>query len=63
MFESLSGEMQLILVVLVIAVLFIFVFYNSKRNKEKLYNRRSRNFKNNVLEKRKSKESNELGSK
>lgn len=56
MFESLSGETQLILMVIGIAVLFILVFYNTRRNKNKLYNRRKRNFKDNVIHKRKERE-------
>ncbi|WP_161634404.1 hypothetical protein [Aquimarina pacifica] len=55
MFDSLSEEMQLILMIIGIAVLFVAVSWNTKRNKNKLYHRGKRNFKNNYLAKKKKK--------
>lgn len=52
MFESFSEETQLILTVIAIAILFAVVSWNTKRNKNKLYNRSSRNFKKNYLKKK-----------
>ncbi len=52
MFDSLSEETQLILMVIGIAILFVLVSWNTKRNKNKLYGRGKRNFKNNYLKKK-----------
>ncbi|WP_199729941.1 hypothetical protein [Aquimarina sp. AD10] len=53
MFDSLSEEIQLILMVVGIAILFIAVSWNTKRNKNKLYGRKKRNFKKNYFDKKK----------
>ena len=55
-FDSLSNTAQIGLVFAVLAVLFIVVFFNNKKNKEKRYNRRGRNFKENFYNKKKEKE-------
>ena len=60
MFESLSGETQLILLIAGIAVLFLWVVRNSRRNKEKLYKRRGRTFKDNMRQKRWKREGRQL---
>ncbi|SHJ54972.1 hypothetical protein [Aquimarina spongiae] len=52
MFDSLSGETQLILMVIGIAVLFAIVSWNTKNNKRKLYDRDKRNFKKNYFKKK-----------
>ena len=57
-FDSLSNTAQIGLVFAVLAVLFIVVFFNNKKNKEKRYNRRGRNFKENYYNrKRENKDS------
>ncbi len=53
MFDSLSEETQLILMIIGIVVLFVAVSWNTKRNKNRLYNRGKRNFKKNYMEKKK----------
>lgn len=53
MFDFLSEETQLILLVIAIAILFIVVMWNTKRNKQKLYNREQRQFRKNYLKKKK----------
>ncbi len=53
MFDSLSEETQLILMVIGIAILFIAVSWNTKRNKRSLYDRGKRNFRKNYMEKKK----------
>ena len=53
MFDSLSEETQLIFMVIAIAILFATVSWNTKRNKNKLYNRDTRNFRKNYLKKKK----------
>ncbi|MEW7292647.1 hypothetical protein [Aquimarina sp. 2304DJ70-9] len=55
MFDSLSEETQLILMIIGIAILFLAVSWNTKRNKDKLYGRKKRNFKNNYLKKKERK--------
>lgn len=47
-------DYQIILYVIAIAVLFLIVQRNNKSNKNKLYNRKSRNFRENFKEKRKA---------
>jgi len=56
MLENISEETQLILVVALLAILFFAVIKNNNRNKEKRYDRKSRNFRRNFYEKRKEKE-------
>lgn len=56
MFDSLSEETQLILMVIGIAILFIAVSWNTKRNKSRFYDRGKRNFRKNYMEKKKKKE-------
>ncbi|WP_219007930.1 hypothetical protein [Aquimarina litoralis] len=53
MLESLSEETQLILLVIGIAILFFIVRWNSARNKRKLYQRDSRDFRKNYFKKKK----------
>ncbi len=53
MFDSLSEETQIILMIVGIAVLFIAVSWNTKRNKRRLYDRGKRNFRKNYMEKKK----------
>ncbi|WP_378177029.1 hypothetical protein [Aquimarina sp. SS2-1] len=53
MFDSLSEETQLILVVIAIALLFFAVRWNSGRNKKKLYDRDKRDFRKNYYNKKK----------
>ncbi len=55
MFDSLSEETQLILMIVGMAVLFILVSWNTKRNKNKLYDRRKRSFKKNYFDKKEKK--------
>lgn len=57
MLENISEKTQLILVIIVLAVLFFAVVKNNNRNKEKRYDRKSRNFRKNFYEKRKEKDS------
>lgn len=52
MFDTISEETQLILTVIVIAVLFVLVTWNTKRNKNKLYNRNERNYRKNYFKKK-----------
>jgi len=52
MFESISEETQLILVLIGIALLFFVVRWNSARNKRKLYNRDKRDFRKNYFKKK-----------
>jgi len=53
MFDALSEETQLVLVVIGIALLFVIVRWNSGRNKKKLYNRDTRDFRKNYFKKKK----------
>ncbi|WP_299768752.1 hypothetical protein [uncultured Dokdonia sp.] len=55
-FDSLSTTTQIFVVFIGLAVLFMVVFANNKRNKDKLYHRKRRNFKDNYEAKRKNKE-------
>lgn len=55
MFDSLSEETQLILVIIGIAILFAVVMFNTKRNKRKLYDRENRDFRKNYFKKKKRK--------
>ena len=57
MLDNISEKTQLILVIIVLAVLFFAVVKNNNRNKEKRYDRKSRNFRQNFYEKRKEKDS------
>lgn len=52
MFDSISEETQIILMIIGIAALFLAVSWNTKRNKEKLYNRGKRNFRKNYVDKK-----------
>lgn len=54
MFDSLSEENQLIIVIIGISILFILVLWNTKRNKRKLYNRTNRDFKKNYFKKKRN---------
>ncbi len=56
MFDSLSEEIQLILMVIGIAILFVAVSWNTKRNKRRFYDRNKRNFRKNYMDKKKEKE-------
>ncbi|MAQ75473.1 MAG: hypothetical protein CL613_03970 [Aquimarina sp.] len=56
MFDSLSEETQLIIMVVGLAALFALVMWNTKRNKEKFYGRRKRDFRRNFKEKRKNRD-------
>lgn len=49
----LSEQNQLILLVIAIAILFAIVSWNTKRNKNKLYHRDTRNFRKNYQKKKK----------
>jgi len=53
MFDALSEETQLVIVVIGIALLFVIVRWNSARNKKKLYNRDTRDFRKNYFNKKK----------
>ncbi|WP_299211533.1 hypothetical protein [uncultured Dokdonia sp.] len=55
-FDSLSNTSQIFVVFIGLAILFLLVFANNKRNKNKLYRRKRRNFKDNYEAKRKEKE-------
>ena len=55
-FDSLSNTSQIFVVFIGLAILFLLVFANNKRNKNKLYRRKRRNFKDNYAAKRKEKE-------
>lgn len=54
-FDSLSNTSQIFIVFIGLAILFLLVFANNKRNKNKLYRRKRRNFKDNYEAKRKEK--------
>ncbi len=54
-FDSLSNTSQIFVVFIGLAILFLLVFANNKRNKDKLYHRKRRNFKDNYQAKRKEK--------
>ncbi len=54
--ESLSADLQLVLLIVGIALLFGLVFINNKRNQNKRYHRSKRNFRQNFEEKKKSKQ-------
>ncbi|MEB3344530.1 hypothetical protein U6A24_03605 [Aquimarina gracilis] len=56
MFDSLSEETQVILIIIGIAILFLAVSFNTKRNKRRLYDRDKRNFRKNYMNKKKNKE-------
>lgn len=56
MLENLSEQTQLILIVALLAILFFAVLKNNKRNREKRYDRKSRNFRENFYEKKKEKD-------
>ncbi|WP_459209921.1 hypothetical protein [Aquimarina rhabdastrellae] len=56
MLASISEENQLILLIIAIAILFALVRWNSKRNKNRLYNRDERNFRKNYYNKSKNKD-------
>jgi len=51
-FDSLSQEMQLILVVVGIAILLLAVFANNKRNQGKLRERKRKSFKQSYNERK-----------
>ncbi|MBQ4803782.1 hypothetical protein J8L88_13045 [Aquimarina sp. MMG015] len=53
MFDALSEETQLVLVIIGIALLFFVVRWNSGRNKKKLYDRSTRDFRKNYFKKKK----------
>ncbi len=53
MFDTLSEETQLVIVVIGIALLFFIVRWNSGRNKRKLYDRDKRDFRKNYFKKSK----------
>lgn len=55
-FDSLSETTQIGLVFFILLILFLLVFFNNKKNKEKRYNRRGRNFKENFYNKKNEKE-------
>ena len=54
--ESLSPITQIFLTFIGIAVLFILVFFNNKKNKNRLYSRKRRSFKDNYYARKKDKE-------
>ncbi|RZT00277.1 hypothetical protein [Aquimarina brevivitae] len=56
MFDSLSEETQLLVMVLGLALLFILVMWNTKRNSSKFYGRKKRDFRKNVQEKKKNRD-------
>ena len=41
---------------IIVIILFPLLLYNNKRNRNKLYNRKGRNFRENYFEKKKEKE-------
>ncbi|SHI38159.1 hypothetical protein SAMN04488096_101368 [Mesonia phycicola] len=53
MLENISEKTQLIITIIVLAVLFFAVVKNNTRNKEKRYDRKSRNFRKNFYDRRK----------
>ncbi len=55
MFDALSEETQLIVMVIGIAVLFVAVMWNTNRNRNKLYGRNKRDFRKNYFTKKKKK--------
>ncbi|MFO7745706.1 MAG: hypothetical protein R6V36_10025 [Psychroflexus sp.] len=55
MLEQFSPDMQFIIVIAIIAVLFLLVFFNNKRNKQKRYDRKNRDFRRNFYEKKQNK--------
>ncbi|MAQ40103.1 hypothetical protein [Mesonia oceanica] len=59
MLENLSEQTQLILIVVLLAILFFAVLKNNKRNKEKRYDRKSRNFRENIYKKKKERDKEE----
>jgi len=46
-FDSLSNTTQIFVVFIGLAILFLLVFANNRRNKNKLYHRKRRSFKDN----------------
>jgi hypothetical protein len=59
MFDQLSAENQLILVVIGIAILFVLVLLNNKRNAKKRFEREQRNFRKNFYSKKNKKSTDE----
>ncbi len=55
MLEQFSPDIQFIIVIAIIAVLFLLVFFNNKRNKQKRYGRKNRDFRRNFYEKKQNK--------
>lgn len=53
MLENISEKTQLIITIIVLAVLFFAVVKNNTRNKEKRYDRKSRDFRKNFYDRRK----------
>ncbi len=53
--ESFSELNQLIFLIVGIAGLFLLVFWNTKRNKNKRFNRKNRDFRKNYYDKKKEK--------
>ena len=56
MLEQFSTDMQFIIVIIAIAILFFLVLFNNKRNRQKRYDRKNRNFRRNFYEKKKNKD-------
>ncbi|GGG28216.1 hypothetical protein GCM10011344_31270 [Dokdonia pacifica] len=54
-FDSLSNPTKVLVIFIGLAVLFMVVFANNNRNKNKLYRRKKRNFKDNYEAKKKEK--------
>lgn len=59
MLENISEKTQLIITIIVLAVLFFAVVKNNTRNKEKRYDRKSRNFRKNFYDRRKQQNQND----
>lgn len=55
MLEQFSPDTQFIFVIIIIAILFLLVFLNNKRNKQKRYDRKNRDFRRNFYEKKQNK--------
>tara|TARA_R110002020_G_scaffold387546_1_gene598244 strand:+ start:48358 stop:48528 length:171 start_codon:yes stop_codon:yes gene_type:complete len=55
MLDNFSEQTQLIILIIIIAALVLLVFANNRKNKNKLYDRKGRDFKKNFHERKKNK--------
>jgi hypothetical protein len=55
-FDSLSPTTQIFVIFIGLAVLFLAVFSNNRKNKNKLYDRKGRSFRDNYYNRKREKE-------